>query len=242
MQWRDHNGIETIVEYSEQNKLVVLLMSCPEGKEMECVELRSSLIAKVLKTKEELCPGISTTELLIDPSNLSSYPLPISSELTLYRMADQVFNTVEECELCAVDTCGGKGIKLVRALHFEPYLGMHTKMVDRFFSKDLASQVTDDNFLHELAATIHLNLKKVPLQTTLQIFNIPNDQLFYNNCDRFPDERDDPIMRCFCLLLTWKNCDTGGGTYQSLRNTLDKYSIFCGRNPVSYSTKNYLRD
>ena len=242
MQWRDHNGIETIVEYSEQNKLVVLLMSCPEGKEMECVELCSSLIAKVLKTKEELCPGISTTELLIDPSNLSSYPLPISSELTLYRMADQVFNTVEECELCAVDTCGGKGIKLVRALHFEPYLGMHTKMVDRFFSKDLASQVTDDNFLHELAATIHLNLKKVPLQTTLQIFNIPNDQLFYNNCDRFPDERDDPIMRCFCLLLTWKNCDTGGGTYQSLQNTLDKYSIFCGRNPVSYSTKNYLRD
>ena len=241
IQWRNQNGVETIVEVSEQNKLVSLLMSCPEGEEMVCVELRSSLVSKLLKTKEELCPGISTTELLIDPSNLSSYPLPSSNELTLYRMADQIFNAVEDCELCAVDTHGRKGIQLVRALHFEPYLGMHTRVVDRFFGQDLANQVTDDNLLHELAATIHLNLiQQVPLQMALRIFNIPNDQLFYNNCDDFPDERDSPIVRCFCLLLTWKNCDTGGGTYQSLRNTLDKYSIFCGRNPVSYISWNEL--
>ena len=44
-------------------------------------------------------------------------------------------------------------------------------------------------------------------------------------------------MKCFRLLLTWKNCDTGGSTYQSLRTTLDKYSIFCGRNPVSNQFK-----
>jgi len=46
-----------------------------------------------------------------------------------------------------------------------------------------------------------------------------------------------PIMRCFRLFLTWKDCDTNGATYWSLRTTLDKYSIFCGRNPVSYWLK-----
>ena len=88
VQWLDQDGVETIVEVSEQNKLVLLLMLCPEGEEMACAQLRSSLISKILESKEELCPGISTTELLIDPSNLSNYPLPSSSELTLYTMAD----------------------------------------------------------------------------------------------------------------------------------------------------------
>ena len=72
IQWLDQDGVETIVEVSEHNKLVLLLMSCPQGEEMACVRLRSSLISKILETKKELCPGISTTELLIDPSNLST--------------------------------------------------------------------------------------------------------------------------------------------------------------------------
>jgi len=95
IQWLDQDGVETIVEVSEQNRVVLLLMSCPVGEEMACVRLRSSLISKVLETKEELCPGITTTELLIDPSNLSSYPLPSSSELTLYRVADEVVRVVK---------------------------------------------------------------------------------------------------------------------------------------------------
>ena len=72
IQWLDQDGVETIVEVSEHNKLVLLLMSCPQGEEMACIRLRSSLISKILETKKELCPGISTTELLIDPSNLST--------------------------------------------------------------------------------------------------------------------------------------------------------------------------
>jgi len=56
----------------------------------------------------------------------------------------------------------------------------------------------------------------------------------YSYCEQFPDERYNPVVRCFRLFLTWKICDTNGAAYQSLRTTLDKYSIFCGRNPVSY--------
>ena len=106
IQWLDQDGVETIVEVSEQNRVVLLLMSCPEGEEMACVRLRSSLISKVLEIKEEFCPGISTTELLIDPSNLSSYPLPSSSELTLYRVTDQVVKAVRECKPFILDTTG----------------------------------------------------------------------------------------------------------------------------------------
>ena len=238
IQWLDQDGVETTVEVSEQNKLVLLLMSCPEGEEMACVQLRSSLISKILEAKEELCPGISTTELLIDPSNLSNYPLPSSSELTLYTMADQVVKAVQEHKQFAVDVTGRRKMKLVDALHFEPYLGMHVQLIDQLFDKGLANQEIDDNFLHDLAADIYPKLmQQVPIQMVLEMFNISDDSLFYSYLEEFPSERDNPVMQCFRLLLTWKNCDTGGSTYQSLRTTLDKYSIFCGRNPVSNQFK-----
>ena len=238
IQWLDQDGVETIVEVSEQNKLVLLLMLCPDGKEMACVQLRSSLISIILVAKEELCPGISTNELLIDPSNLSNYPLLCSSELTLYTMADQVVKAVREHKQFAVDITGRRKMKLVDALYFEPYLGMHKRLIDRLFDKDLAIQEVDDNFLHDLAANIYPKLmQQVPIQMALRVFNISDYSLFYSYFEQFPSERDNPVVKCFCLLLTWKNCDTGGSTYQSLRTTLDKYSIFCGRNPVSTQFK-----
>ena len=239
-QWLDQDGVETIVEVSEQNRVVLLLMSCPEGKEMACVRLRSSLISKVLEAKEELCPGISTTEQLIDPSNLSSYPLPSSNELTLYSMSDQVVKVVKAVPAkdFILGTTGRKIVELKKALYFEPYHGMHVRRIDRLFDENYANQEVDDSFLHDLAADIHTKLmEQIPTQAALQMFGVLDARQFYSYCEQFPDERYNPIMRCFRLFLTWKICDTNGATYQSLRTTLDKYSIFCGRNPVSYWLK-----
>ena len=212
--------------------MVLLLMSCPEGQEMGCVRLRSSLIAKVLETKEELCPGISTTELLIDPSNLSSYPLPSSSELILYSVADGVVKAVKAvpAQNFIVDTTGKK-----TALHFEAYHGMHERRINQLFANDTASEEVGDSFLHDLAADVYTKFKlmeQIPTQAALRMFGVLDARQFYSYCERFPDERYNPIMRCFRLFLTWKIYDTNGATYQSLRTTLDKYSIFCGRNPL----------
>ena len=199
---------------------------------MACVRLRSSLISKVLETKEELCPGISTTELLIDPSNLSSYPLPSSSELTLYRVADQVVKAVRECKPFILDTTGRKKLKLEKALHFEPYHGIQVRCIDRLFDNEVANQEVDDSFLHDLASNIHIKLMEyISMQAALRMFSISNARHFYSYCQQFPTERYNPAMRCFCLFLTWKKYDPNS-TYQSLRTTLDKYSIFCGRNPL----------
>ena len=237
IQWLDQDGVETIVEVSEQNRVVLLLMSCSEGEEMACVRLRASLISKVLEAKQDLCPGISTTELLIDPSNLSTYPLPSSSELTLYSVADQVVKAVRECKPFILDTTGRKKLKLEKALHFEPYHGLPGKYIDRLFAKDLANQEVDDSLLNDLASNLHTKLmERIPIQEAFRMFSIPNCREFYSYCEQFPTERDNPAMRCFRLLLTWNKYDANS-TYRSLHTTLDKYSIFCGRNPVSYWLK-----
>ena len=234
IQWLDRDGVETIVEVSEQNKLVLLLMSCPEGEEIVCVKHRSSLISKVLETKREICPGISTTELLIDSSNLSSYPLPRSSELTLYTMAEEVVKAVREHKQFAIDITGRKRIKLIKTLHFEPYLELDRKVLDHLFCKYCAKDEVSESFLHDLAVNFCPEMKEqVPIATLLKVFKVPSSYI-QRVYEQFPEERDNHVTRCFRVLVAWKdNFDTGGSTYQSLRTALDKYSIFCGRNPLT---------
>ena len=200
---------------------------------MACVKLRSSLVHTILNCQNELCPAVDTNEFLIDPSHLSQHQLGSTRELTTYSMAD-VAKAVQGCKPCAVDRTGKNSLDLEIALHFEPYLGMHKRLIDQLFDKDLATQEVDDNFLRDLAANIYPKLmQQVPIQVVLRMFDISDDSLFYSYFEQFPSEIENPVMKCFRLLLTWKNCDTGGSMYQSLRATLDKYSIFCARNPVS---------
>ena len=114
---------------------------------------------------------------------------------------------------------------------------MHVKHIDQLFAKDVANQEVGDSFLIDLASDVHPKLmEQIPIREAFQMFSIPNCREFYSYCEQFPTERDNPAMRCFRLFLTWKKYDPNL-TYQSLRTTLDKYSIFCGRNPVSYWLK-----
>ena len=83
---------------------------------------------------------------MIHPTYLRSYPLPNSSELALYTI-DQVVKAVRECKQFIIDITGMKNLKLVNALHFEPYHVMQTRLIDQLFDKDLANQEVDDSFL-----------------------------------------------------------------------------------------------
>ena len=71
--WVDSYGVETLVEVSEQNRVVVL-MRCPEIKS-ECLQLRSLLIQKVLAAAREFCREVNTVESFINPSDSIQYPL-----------------------------------------------------------------------------------------------------------------------------------------------------------------------
>ena len=74
--WLHQDCIQTTEEVIKQNKCILLLISCPEGEELVCVQLRSLLIPNLLEAKEELSREISTNNLLMDPSNMTSHPQP----------------------------------------------------------------------------------------------------------------------------------------------------------------------
>ena len=100
------------------------------------------------------------------------------------------------------------------------------------FCKYCAVDEVSESFLHDLAGNFCPDLEeRVPIATLLKVFNVPSSYI-QSVYGQFPDERDNHVIRCFRLLIAWKdNFDTGGSTYQSLRTTLDKYSIFSGRDP-----------
>ena len=64
-------------------------------------------------------------------------------------MADQVVKAVPAKDFI-LDTTGRKTVELEKALHFEPYHGMHTRRIDRLFDEDLANLEVKDSFLHDL--------------------------------------------------------------------------------------------
>ena len=117
------------------------------------------------------------------------YPLPSSSEFTLYRVADQVVKAVRECKPFILDTTGRKKLKLGKALHFEPYHGIQVRCIDQLFDNEIANQEVDDSFLQDLAGSIHTKLmERIPIQEAFQMFSIPDSHEYYNYCEQFPKE------------------------------------------------------
>ena len=71
--WLNWMPIETVVEVGLQCQSVIVMMRCPEGKEAECVQLRSEVIQKVLEVKDEHCKAVKMSEAFIHPTDIN-YP------------------------------------------------------------------------------------------------------------------------------------------------------------------------
>ena len=73
--WGDRNGVEVLVGVVEHKIVIVLMRS--QHLTGECLQLRSSVISKVLKTATDLCPKIQPL------SHSSTLQKPCSTLLTL---------------------------------------------------------------------------------------------------------------------------------------------------------------
>ena len=130
--WWTNDGIETIVEVGLQCRWVAVMMHCPDTHKVQCAELRSKVIAIVLKVKQDFCPVNAMNEFLIAPSNLQ-YHFE-GRELTLYSMRE-IISIVIEGKDFAKDIEGKKPLSLHQLLPFEPYNKMKD-LLDLFFSAD----------------------------------------------------------------------------------------------------------
>ena len=215
--WGDEFGVETLVEIAEQNRVVVL-MRCPEVKS-ECLQLRSLLIQKVLAAAREFCSKVSTVESFINPSDTTQYPLKPSSQLALYNISDVA--TAVAKGVPAVVNDFGTSVFLDSLLSFEPYADLGEANLRELLCSHCTTKISE-KFNSKI--TFHISNKP---QAILNIF----ETILLPLAERASLEAaSSPLYRVRQVLKIWRDgCE---GTYQCLREKLDQFSVFAGRNPL----------
>ena len=207
--WLNRKGVETTVEVTEQSTVVSLTISCLTGREMECVKHRSQVIKCILETsKEELSPVVTMKESLINPGCLT--PPTIRSSLHSFSLSELAEVLVEEKSVL-VSQPGKAIVEVEQLLHFEPYSCFSVETLEELFAEENSGKIVSEIYLSKTAHTRVNQLKQVLLSIKLQ--------------------RVQPGYRCEQVFQVWKE-NTQTPTYSALRSALDKYSVFCGRNPL----------
>ena len=230
--WTNRDGVETLVEVLEQNQAVVVMMRCFQmlKSQVQCLHLRSSIIQKVLKAKDEFCPRVSTLESFIHPDDLQYPPKP-GNETVLFHMSG-IAQTVVEMNLCVHDDSDvGEIISTEELLLFEPYCDVGKNLIALLFDQKNEDLKVSEAFIHNIATSIinnndpkYLERKKDLLLKILEPQS--TEHMLYELKGYDPEI---PVLQFKRLFQVW--CSHSEGTYGHLRRELDKYSIFCGRNP-----------
>ena len=220
--WGNIHSVETLVEVAEQNRVVVL-MRCPKVKP-ECLQLRSLLIQKVLAAACEFCSKVSTVESFISPSEVTQYPLKPISQLTLFSIKKVSSVVAEGVVSGAVRTATGKPVSLDCLLSFEPYADLGEPILRELFDENGPNykKTLSNLFIYKIAERIPYKkemVKELFKPNATQLAERMSNAAFVN------DEHE--IIR---ILDIWK--DTNDRTYQCLREMLDQFSVFGGRNPL----------
>ena len=235
--WYNTNGVSTYLEVRDL-KTVTLIMSSMKGSEIHSVRLRAQLIRAILKARKDFCPRIyveegimevkseKTSETVQDcPSQSTKYSLKYLSDRISTR------NVEDHQDLLLVKRDGSPGKRISELLYFEPYTLLTSDLLTQMFSEEESDLPVSDAFISALACRLY------PYNTILaQLLNPPQRILLHrfkhdtNVLDSLAEMSQQ--SRCVHILETWMEQQESPATYRKLRQELNKYSIFCGRNPL----------
>ena len=209
--WGSRKGVEALVEIRDppQYKEVVVMLRCWSGQEVECAHQRSTIIQMVLGAKEKLCPKVSTKEFVLHPSQVREYPLKSPAERDLISIIE-VSRAVVEGDPGAVNAFG-KITRLEEMLSFEPYYCLGERNIREVFS-DQNLEPVSDTFIHSLARCDSEKAKQ------FEKLLVPSGLAVGSS------------LSMGQVLRQWR--DNSQGTRKCLRETLDQFSVFAGRNPL----------
>ena len=222
--WANEEGVDTLVEFKDNSKTVVVAMRCRQDNVTKCLQLRSQVFQKVLAALREFCPKVVAVESFIDPSELSQYPLKGTSELTLFPLSAVAKSVV--AGKSSVVSMSVKSPSLESLLLFEPYADLGEPILRKLFDYQNPSPKVTDN---ELSKMIPNFLIRVLNRRDLILQLFPMDRFVLEECMSHTGVPG-PNYELLQILTNWR--DSCEGTYQCLREKLDQFSAFAGRNPL----------
>ena len=183
--WCSRSGVEVLVEVIEQNTMVLLLMQCIQGQEMECVKLCSAIIRKILAAKDKFCSQVEMQEYFLDASDVSSYPTSVD-KLAKVEMKE-VIKTAQDAAPCILHQ--GGMISLNKLLYFEPYSALGKKLLTSIFDPENNDKKVPTEMLHEISTLHH-----PALQQFVHMLQVPS--LFIMNSGK-------AILLLYCTMFLY---------------------------------------
>lgn len=219
--WWHTDGIETVVEVSQQSKIITVVMRCMLGSEMELNKLRTSVLQQISSVPNDFCPEVKSEELIIHTDCLRQYPLQNAPEVPMTKLARAI---VQKDKYVIFEDRKHRFLDLKTSLYFEPYQDLGMELLERLFNPPNSREVVPVETLYDIAAALQNEWKLLAYVLDISPKMIAEI------------ERESPLQteRCNSVLFKWSQSN---GTYAALRSILAQYSIFGGRNPlVSHST------
>ena len=115
--WNNTDGVKIMVEQLEDNRCVIVLMSCLLGAEQDMVWLHCELVKKIVSLRRQYCPILYCTEYLIEPSQLH-YHFDQPSNMTCYFI-EEVISCIEEGRRAVVQEDGLSNTAITELLPIE---------------------------------------------------------------------------------------------------------------------------
>ena len=160
--WTDSDNITTLIELLDNNRRVLVAMSCSKDRPMKYAELRSSLISLVHCLHQEHCPSVEVYECLISPSLVQQYPFNNLPDTELFDIQDVAVSILcrklfirSQSECCI-------GHLPTQSLPLEPYHLLSPSSVCELFNCSNTDQPVPTSLLHEI--TKHFSQLKMKPQ------------------------------------------------------------------------------
>ena len=218
--WCNDDGVNSHLELFNNGKAFMLKMRSRVLKP-DFLFVRSQNIAKIIETVKDFCPNITTVESVIDSLEVIKRPLKPAASVTLCSISDIALAVA----LNKDDVKGERrSLALSQLLQFEPYASLDQDTLQCILSEKNAKKndKVSNPFIFHFANQV-ADSECISMYLTI----LHNDR---SPSTRASTKSDSPKHELIHTLETWR--DKTEGTYSCLRETLNKYSIFTGRNPL----------
>ena len=217
--WWNPDGIETVIEVSQQCKKLVAVMRCLKESEVKFIKHRSSVIEQVLSIQKTFCPEVNVEELVIHTRNPHQhYPIEVAAEILMTDVASSIVNNHPYVKLGCREH---QLLKLNDLIFFEPYQGLDNELLRKIFNPQNPKEHVSESDLDAIATAVQTKWKLLAgvLAVSPQVIA---------RLER--DTTSNPFEKCKNILTSWSQISDG--TYIALRQDLGQHSIFLGRNPL----------
>ena len=150
--WRNLGNITTVIELLDNNRYVLMAMSCEDTDQVDQVKhakLRSSLVALVCHLQQRYCSSLNICEFVVSPKLVQQYPLNTLPDSDLFEI-----NLIAQSMLCREKGVpsykDGRGYLKLEELPFEPYHQLSFSSVRQLINPVMADQPVPDSILQEV--------------------------------------------------------------------------------------------